>query len=50
MKIKITGPRVIRGELNGNKTGMSIWFFKRKRDTYGRLIKNKYGLCAHGVM
>ena len=27
---------------------MSIWSFKRKRDPYGKLIKHKSRMCAHG--
>ena len=29
---------------------MSIWYFKIKRDIYGRLVKNKSCLCTHVVM
>ena len=32
---------VIRRELNGNKTIMSVWSFKRKRYPYGGVIKHK---------
>ena len=28
----------------------SIWSFKRKRKTYGELLKHKSHLCAHGSM
>ena len=37
-------------ELNGKKNIMSIWSFKRKIDSYGRLIKQKARLCTHGGM
>ena len=29
---------------------ISIWSFKRKRAPDGRLVKDKYRLCNHGVM
>ena len=37
-------------QLNGKKTIMSIWFFKRNRAPDGRLIKHKSCLCNHGSM
>ena len=37
-------------QLNGKKTIMSIWFFKRNRAPYGRLIKYKSRLCTYGGM
>ena len=41
---------VRRRELNGKNTIMPIYPFKIKRDTYGRLIKNKSRICSHGGM
>ena len=41
---------VRRRDLNGKKTIIYIWCFKIKRALYGRLIKQKTGLCAYGVM
>ena len=41
---------VIIRELNGERTIMSIWSFKRRRDPDVRLIKHKAHLCAHGSM
>ena len=41
---------VIRRELNGNKTIMSICYFKRERSPDGILINQKSFLCAYGVM
>ena len=38
---------VRRTELNGNKTIMSIWYFKIKIDLDGRLIKHKSQMCNH---
>ena len=35
-----------RRELNGKKTIMYIWSFKRNRSPYGRLIKQKSRLYA----
>ena len=32
------------------KTILSIWYFKPKIFSYGRLLKHKSRLCAHGVM
>ena len=32
------------------KTILSIWYFKRKRFPYGRLIKHKARLSANGLM
>ena len=32
------------------KAILSIWYFKRKRFPYGRFMKQKSRLCAHGVM
>ena len=32
------------------KNILSIWYFKRKRFPYGKLIKHKSTLCKHGGM
>ena len=37
-------------ELNGNKTIMSIWSFKRKIVPYGGLIKHNSCMCSHIFM
>ena len=41
---------VIIRELNGKDIVMYVWKLKRKRAPYGRLIKYKDLLCAHGGM
>ena len=38
---------VKRRYLNAENTIISIWYFNRKRDPYGRLIKHKSSLCAN---
>ena len=41
---------VRRRELNRKNTIITIWSFNRNKALYGRLIKHKPRLCAHGGM